>query len=338
MRYRYLNALMKASLAKLASFGQRLVALSVGRPAAVNTHAPLLDAEELAQLMHRIQAQQATPYFRESQHRHAGDFRSVYLGSGLDFEEARPYQPGDDVRGMDWRTTARTARPHIKIYREEHQPALHVVVDRGPSMRFGTRTRLKVTQAARIAATLGFGAARANTCIGGTLWQPGAMTLPCRNGTEGAMQLAQAVIAPCPPLTDPVAAEMPLLLALLDRLDAQLPRGSNVVLISDFHALSEADMPALLRLASRHQVQAVQVLDVTEQALPNVGLIAFQDAASTARCWVDTGRREVRAAYQAHASGSHAAQQALFRRIGVRLHCLLADADPYALLQQMRLP
>lgn len=338
MRYRYLNALMKASLAKLASFGQRLVALSVGRPAAVNTHAPLLDAEELAQLMHRIQAQQATPYFRESQHRHAGDFRSVYLGSGLDFEEARPYQPGDDVRGMDWRTTARTARLHIKIYREEHQPALHVVVDRGPSMRFGTRTRLKVTQAARIAATLGFGAARANTCIGGTLWQPGAMTLPCRNGTEGAMQLAQAVIAPCPPLTDPVAAEMPLLLALLDRLDAQLPRGSNVVLISDFHALSEADMPALLRLASRHQVQAVQVLDVTEQALPNVGLIAFQDAASTARCWVDTGRREVRAAYQAHASGSHAAQQALFRRIGVRLHCLLADADPYALLQQMRLP
>ncbi len=262
MRYRSLNPLMKASLAKLASLGQRLVALSVGRPAAADTHAPLLDAEELAQLMHRIQAQQATPYFRESQHRHAGDFRSVYLGSGLDFEEARPYQPGDDVRGMDWRTTARTARPHIKIYREEHQPALHVVIDRGPSMRFGTRTRLKVTQAARIAATLGFGAARANTCIGGTLWQPGAMTLPCRNGTAGAMQLAQAAIAPCPPLTDPVAAAMPPLYALLDRLDGQLPRGSKVVLISDFHALSEADMPALLRLASRHQVQAVQVLDV----------------------------------------------------------------------------
>ncbi len=337
MRCRYLNALMKASLAKLASLGQRLVALSVGRPDAVDTHAPLLNAEELAQLMHCIQAQQAAPYFRESQHRHAGDFRSVYLGSGLDFEEARPYQPGDDVRGMDWRTTARTARPHIKIYREEHQPALHVVIDRGPSMRFGTRTRLKVTQAARIAATFGFGAARANTCIGGTIWQPGAMTLPCRNGTEGAMQLAQAAIAPCPPLADPVAVAMPPLHASLDRLDAQLPRGSNVVLISDFHALCEADMPALLRLASRHQVQAVQVLDVAEQELPNIGLIAFQDAASPARCWVDTGRREVRAAYHEQASNSHAAQQALFRRIGVQLHCLLADADPFVLLQQMRL-
>ena len=190
---------MKASLAKLASLGQRLVAISVGRPDAVDTHAPLLNAEELAQLMHRIQAQQGASYSRESQHRHAGDFRSVYLGSGLDFEEARPYQPGDDVRGMDWRTTARTARPHIKIYREEHQPALHVVIDRGPSMRFGTRSRLKVTQAARIAAMLGFGAARANTCIGGSDLQPGAdAAVPQRRA--GAMQLMQAAIAPCPPL------------------------------------------------------------------------------------------------------------------------------------------
>jgi len=145
-------------------------------------------------------------------------------------------------------------------------------------------------------------------------------------------------LQPCPPLADLIAAAMPPLHALLDRLDAQLPRGSNVVLISDFHALCEADMPALLRLASRHQVQAVQVLDVAEQALPNVGLIAFQDVASTARCRVDTGRREVRAAYHEQVSSNQAAQQALFRRIGVRLHCLLTDADPYALLQEMRLP
>ncbi|BBP05537.1 hypothetical protein TPL01_03040 [Sulfuriferula plumbiphila] len=287
--------------------------------------------------MQRTRAQQGAPHVRESLHRQAGDFRSAYLGSGLDFEEARPYQPGDDVRGMDWRTTARTARAHIKIYREEHQPALHVVIDRGPSMRFGTRSRLKVTQAARIAATLGFGAAGANTCIGGTIWQPGTMTLPGRNGAAGAMQLAQAAIAPCPPLADPVAAAMPPFAELLMQLDALLARGSRVVLISDFHALCEADLPALLRLASRHQVQAIQVLDVAEQALPNVGLVAFQDAASPARCWLDTGRREVRAAYQAQASSSHAAQQALFRRIGVRLQCLLADADPFALLQQMRL-
>lgn len=326
---------MKTSLDKLVSFGRSLVSRGVGQTDIVDTHAPLLDTEELAQLMQRIQVLQAMPYFRESHHRQAGEFRSAYLGSGLDFEEARPYQSGDDVRGMDWRTTARTARPHIKVYREEHQPALHVVIDRGPSMRFGTQTRLKVTQAARIAIALGFGAARANTCIGATLWQADAETLPCRNGAVGAQQLAQAVITPCPPLVNPVAAMSPLR-DLLDRLDRQLPRGSSVVLISDFYALREADMPALLRLASRHQVQAIQVLDVTEQVLPNVGLVAFQDAGAAIRCWVDTGKREVRTTYQQQASNSHAAQQALFRRIGVQLHSLLADADPFALVQQIR--
>ncbi|MES2364502.1 MAG: DUF58 domain-containing protein [Pseudomonadota bacterium] len=326
---------MKTSLDKLVSVAHGLITRSVGQADAVDTHAPLLTTEELAQLMHRIQIFQGTPYFRESHHRQTGEFRSAYLGSGLDFEEARPYQSGDDVRGMDWRTTARTAKPHIKVYREEHQPALHVVIDRGPRMRFGTHTRLKVTQAARIAIALAFGAAKANTCIGATLWQADAETLPCRNGVVGAQQLVQAVIASCPPLAYPVTA-MPPLRDLLDRLDRQLTRGSSVVLISDFHALGEADMPALLRLASRHQVQAIQVLDVTEQVLPNIGLVAFQDAEDSTHCWVDTGKRAVRTTYQQQASNSYVAQQALFRRIGVQLHSLLADADPFSLLQQMR--
>lgn len=326
---------MKTSFDKLALLARGLVTRSVGQAGAVDTHAPLLTTEELTQLMHRTQTLQGMPDFRESYHRQTGEFRSAYLGSGLDFEEARPYQSGDEIRSMDWRTTARTARLHIKVYREEHQPALHVVIDRGQHMRFGTRTRLKVTQAARIAIALAFGAAKANTCIGATLWQAEAETLPCRNGAVGAQQLAQAVIAPCPPLADPVAA-MPPLRDLLDRLDRQLPRGSSVVLISDFHALVEADMPALLRLASRHQIQAIQVLDVTEQVLPNIGLVAFQDAEDSTHCWVDTGKREVRTTYQQRASNSHAAQQALFRRLGVQLHSLLADADPFALLQQMR--
>jgi uncharacterized protein (DUF58 family) len=225
---------VKASLDKLVALGRSLVSRSTGQTDVVDTHAPLLDSDELAQLVRRIRIQQGLPYSRESYHRQAGDFRSAYLGSGLDFEEARPYQSGDDVRGMDWRTTARTTKPHIKVYRETHQPVLHVVIDRGPSMRFGTRTRLKVTQAARVAAILGLGAARANTCIGATIWQPDTVTLTCRNGAVGAQQLIQAVIAPCPPLIDPGAAMMPLPV-LLDRLDRQLPRGSNVVLISDFH-------------------------------------------------------------------------------------------------------
>ena len=164
------------------------------------TDAPLLTAHQLAVLIRRTRALQGMTYVRESYHRQAGDLRSPYLGSGLDFEESRIYQPGDDVHDMDWRTTARTNKPHIKIYREEHQPTLHIVIDRGPSMRYGTRNRLKVTQAARIATLLSFAAAGGGTCIGGSLWQPDACTLPCRNGETGATQLIQAAITPCPPL------------------------------------------------------------------------------------------------------------------------------------------
>ena len=151
-------------------------------------HLPLLSDAELAQLIQRVQAMNLVhDQSRDVHYRHAGDDRSVYLGRGLDFEEVRPYQRGDEVRDMDLRTTARTGKPYLKIYREEHQPALHIVVDRGASMRFGTRTQLKAALAARLAAIFAFSAMHSNTCIGGTVWQPGGFILPCRNGEEGAI-------------------------------------------------------------------------------------------------------------------------------------------------------
>lgn len=310
------------------------LARAASRSPVADIHAPLLSGEEIATLARRAHALRQLAGLREVRHRHAGDLRSAWLGSGLDFEEARPYQPGDDVRGMDWRTTARTARPHIRIYREEHQPALHLLLDRGASMRFGTRGRLKVTQAARIAALLGFAAAGSNTCIGATLWQPAMHTLPCRNGEAGAMQLAQAASTPCPPLQH---AAMQPLAAVLARLDAILTRGTRVVLVSDFHALAEADGAQLLRLASRHQVQAIQVLDAAEVALPDVGLARFQDAASGAARWLATGSRTVREAYRAQAAARQAEQARLFQRVGVPLQRCMTDTDPFDLLHAIRL-
>ena len=301
-------------------------------------HAPLLDAHQLAELIRRTRSLQKMPYIREAHQRHAGDLRSAYLGSGLDFEEARLYQPGDDVHDMDWRTTARTNKPHIKIYREEHQPALHIVIDRGPSMRFGTRSQLKVTQAARIAAILGFGAAAGNTCIGGSIWQPDGYTLPCRNGETGAMQLIQAAIAPCPPLPSPQSQSMRPFADLLEQIDALLPRGSRVVLISDFRRMQASDQAPLLRIASHHQLQAIQVLDPSETALPDIGLMRFQDAASEQSRWVDTGSHAVRTAFQHQAGLQQNELQALFRRTGVRLQHCMTDADPFDLLLEMIQP
>ena len=295
-------------------------------------HAPLLSDADLDDIIQHVQAMnlaQLQP--RDVHYRQAGNFRSIYLGRGLDFEEVRPYQPGDEMRDMDWRTTARTGKPYLKVYREEHQPPLHIVVDRGASMRFGTRKQLKVTLAARIAAIFAFAAMPSNTCIGGTLWQPGGFALPCLNGEEGATRLVRAAIAPCPPLPHDSNNEASTFAEMLRELDAQLPRGSRLVLISDFAQLHEQDLPVLMRLASHHDVLALQVMDSAEETLPNVGMMRFLDVASGNLRWLDTGSQRVRSVFHRQAEALHAQQKVLFERIGVQLHRCGTEDDAYQL-------
>ena len=166
----------------------------------VDNHAPLMSVNEIAALAGQASVLAHLPV-REVHDHHAGDWASRWLGRGLDFEESRLYSPGDDTRDMDWRTTARTGRPHLKIYREERQPAVHLVVDRGATMRFGTRKRLKVTQAARVAAILAFAATGQNGVVGATLWSREDETLPTRHGRLAALGLIDQAGAPCPPPT-----------------------------------------------------------------------------------------------------------------------------------------
>jgi len=296
------------------------------------SHAPLLNDTDLDEIIRHVQAMDLTHHQpRDVHYKQAGDYRSVYLGRGMDFEEVRQYQHGDETRDMDWRTTARTGKPYLKVYREEHQPALHIVVDRGASMRFGTRKQLKVTLAARIAAMFAFAAMSGNTCIGGTLWQPGGFSLPCRNGEEGATQLVRAAIAPCPPLLGDTYLEARTFSAMLRQLDELLQRGSRLVLISDFAQLHEQDLPVLMRLSSHHNLLALQVSDSAEENLPNVGMMRFLDMATGKLRWLDTGSKTVRTVFQQEAAALHQQQRLLFERIGVQLHRCATNDDVYQL-------
>ncbi len=317
-------------LQRLRRFVPQLMTAPVSEQEA-QVHAPLLDEAELDQLIHRIasMAQAARPA-QEVNYRHAGDDRSVYLGRGMDFEEVRQYQPGDEIRDMDWRTTARTGKPYLKVYREEHQPALHIVIDRGASMRFGTRRQLKVTQAARLAACFAFSAMRQNTRISGALWQPGGFVLPGLNGEAGAMRLVQAAIAACPPLPAEANPETGRFSDLLKSLDALLQRGTRIVLVSDFTQLHEPDLPLLMRLAEHHSLLAIQVTDPAEYALPDVGMMQFHDIRASAMRWLDTGRRSVRSAFHQRAEAMHAMRQLMFERIGTTLHVCSTDEDEFA--------
>ncbi len=316
-------------LSNLRSWMQRLLPTQAVVQQA-QLHAPLLSDADLDDIIQHVQAMNLAQLQPKDVHyRQAGNFRSIYLGRGLDFEEVRPYQPGDEMRDMDWRTTARTGKPYLKVYREEHQPPLHIVVDRGASMRFGTRKQLKVTLAARIAAIFAFAAMPSNTCIGGTLWQPSGFSLPCLNGEEGATRLVRAAIAPCPPLQNDTHAEARTFAEMLRELDAQLPRGSRLVLISDFAQLHEQDLPVLMRLASHHDLLALQVMDSAEETLPNVGMMRFFDVASGKLRWLDTGSQRVRSLFHRQAEALHAQQKVLFERVGVQLHRCSTEADEY---------
>lgn len=289
-------------------------------------HAPLISAADIAALAAQASLLAQLPV-REVHDHHAGDWVSRWLGRGLDFEESRMYSPGDDIRDMDWRTTARTGRPHLKIYREERQPAVHLVVDRGATMRFGTRKRLKVTQAARVASILAFAATGQNGVVGATLWDRQDETLPARHGRLAALALIGQAGAPCPPLTDPALTETLRQTDRLAMLEESLPRGARLVLISDFTWLAAAHESALARLASRFDVWAIQIVDAAERGLPDLGLVRFHDMASRQAVWLDTTQASARRSCQAAFARRLDAQAASLARAGVQHQIVNSETD-----------
>lgn len=305
---------------------KRWLRRSAQTDAAAAVHAPLIAAADLAALAAQASLL-ATQPLREVHDHHSGDWASRWLGRGLDFEESRPYSAGDDIRDMDWRTTARSGRPHLKIYREERQPTVHLVVDRGATMRFGTRRRLKVAQAARVAALLAFAAAGRNGVIGATLWDAQDQEVPPRHGRLAALALIEQAAAPCPPLTDPASTEALHHADRLASLEASLPRGAQLVLVSDFSWLTAAHEPLLARLAARFEVWAIQIVDAAERALPDLGLVRFHDMASGQGVWLDTARASVRSACQSALARRLDAQVARLVRAGVRHQQVGCETD-----------
>jgi len=272
--------------------------------ALTQTEAPLLTAEEIVALIEQADAlRQSRAHGREVFLRHPGDARSAHLGRGLDFEEVRAYQAGDDIRAMDWRTTARTGKPYLKIYREEHHPALHIVVDRGASMRFGTQRQLKVTQAARVAIVAAVLESSAHACVGASLIDSEFQVLPCLNKQVGILQIAQACALPCPPIAQNVQETRAQWLQSLRRMATTLPNGSRVLLLSDFQWLFPEAKLLLAHLATHHNLAAIQISDPAEQQLPELGRMPFYDLAQSQVRWVDTGSRAVREQFARAAVG-----------------------------------
>lgn len=216
----------------------------------------------------------------------SGGYASIYRGRGLEFDEVRAYQTGDDARSIDWRVTARRGKPHTKLFREERERQVVLLVDLHPGMYFGTRVRFKSVLAAITAALIAWSAQRAGDRVGGIVSGPQTMRLLQPRARRGGVLALLHAIVQCQPVT---AGE-----AIPGHLDGALARlarmvypGSLVFVLSDFYGLGEAGETSLASISRHNDVMVGFVQDPLEAEPPPAD--RYRLGTPGAQVVVDTG-------------------------------------------------
>jgi uncharacterized protein (DUF58 family) len=262
----------------------------------------------------------------------AGEYSSAFRGRGVEFSEVREYQPGDDVRAIDWNVTARLGSAYVKRYLEERELAVLFLVDVSASGRFGTRLRTKQALAVEVSAVLALAAARNHDRVG-AVWSTDRVErfVPARRGRRHVLRIINDLLA-----FEPQGTGTDLRAAFLF-LDSILRRRSVVFVISDF--LTSGYHTALERLSRRHDVIALQLYDPRERELPDVGLVSLQDPETGAWRLLDTSRSETRERFRRRAEEFDRSLQQEIRQTGgdlVRLETGQPYADPLIALFRRR--
>jgi len=224
-----------------------------------------------------------------------GDYSGVFYGPSLDLAEVRAYQPGDEVRRIDWNVTARMNEIYVRQYREEKELTAWLLVDLSPSMDFGTVQRFKRQLAIDFAGVAAYIITRHGDKVGaiGFPTQAGRVFIPPRTGREQALRVVHTLTSQ-PSVAGGGRTDLSDVLHQLRRL---LRRRSLVFLVSDFHSPGGWE-GRLAELGRRHDVIAVRVEDPRERELPDVGGVYFQDPETGQQVWVDTSDRKVRERYR----------------------------------------
>ena len=260
----------------------------------------------------------------------AGQYQSAFRGQGMEFAEVRQYFPGDDVRTIDWNVTARTGVPHVKRFIEERELTVMLLVDASASTQFGTVSQLKSTMAAEMAAVFAFSAIANNDKVGLVMFSDEVeLALPPKKGTRHVLRVIREV------LSFQSQQRGTHIAAALEHLNHVSKRRAVVFLISDLFDPSAA---LALKIASRrHDVIAIVLDDPRELTLPNVGLIALQDAETAERVLIDTGDRQVRHEFAQRAQTARRERERMLHRATVDAIVVRTD-QPYveALLRFFR--
>jgi len=239
-----------------------------------------------------------------------GEYRSVFKGQGMEFAEVREYQPGDEVRSIDWNVTARMQRPYVKRYIEERELTVMLAVDVSGSERFGTRRRFKSEVASELAAVLAMSAIRNNDRVGCLMFTDCIEhVVPPRKGRRHALRLIRDILAfePRQRGTDIGGAT--------EYLNKMLHHKAIIFLVSDF--LGENIEHPLKLLAQRHDVVAVTVEDPSEYALPDIGLVRLVDPETGETLDVDTSDPKVREKFDAVVTDEALKRRRLLRRLAI---------------------
>ena len=245
----------------------------------------------------------------------AGLYASVFRGAGVNFEEVREYREGDDIRYMDWKVTARTDEPHMKIFREERERSVVLCIDKGPHMGFGTRGTFKSVQAARAAALIGWAASRLNDRVGGLVFGDPAAGLQHFRPARGRRALWQLLRTLGEPGTTQDAS-IDCLAGALKRATRGLPTGSLVFVIADLNRDVMGLERVLGNLIQRHRVVLLPVDDPADWSIPPMGPITFSGT-DGALIEVDTDDPDARQAYRSQWETRRTLLQAMAHRLHI---------------------
>jgi uncharacterized protein (DUF58 family) len=289
---------------------------------------PLLNNDEILDLLHRVQnRKKAREYKHDIAFRKMGDIRSIYRGHGMDYEESRRYQPGDDPRYMNWQLSARTGQHYMKVFREERQPGVFILIDRRIAMRFGTQQRLKITQAARVAAIAAFSAQENNYSVGGVILDGEVEWFKENQNKQAAFDFIHQAARPAIPAFTQQQLEEPHIKDVLQMLNEVLTPGSTIYLVSDFHDLDESNQSILLQLSSAHQIHAIQITDPAEMKLPEIGIVPFKSITSNKQYHIDTNSLAEQKSYDATSTDYFSEKKRLFENIAISYQQILTTDD-----------
>ena len=264
----------------------------------------------------------------------AGEYHSQFKGRGMAFSEVREYQPGDDVRSIDWNVTARMGKPYIKVFEEERELTVMLLVDVSGSRDFGTESQYKRDTIAEVAATLAFSTIENNDKVGCIFFSDKIeKVIPVKKGKSHVLHIIRELLD-----FEPTSRGTDVASAIEFFANAQ-KRHATAFLISDLVGVGEQvvtegrkkgrltiEQPLMIAEA-KHDIRVIQVYDRRDAELPDVGLLKLNDAETGERLWVNTHRAEVRNAYHEAWRKQQDALQDVFLRTGVNAVSMQTDDD-----------